>query len=370
MNNLQSLNQLGQSIWLDFIQRELMKSGKLQSLIEQGVRGLTSNPSIFEKAIIGSTDYDNLLNRLIKDGKSTEEIYNTLTQEDIKQAADILLPIYEQTNRLDGYVSLEVNPKFAYDTNLTLAEAHALWAKVNRPNLMIKIPATKEGLSAITAAITAGINVNVTLIFSIKRYMEVSEAYLLGLEQRLSSGLAINNISSVASFFVSRLDTKIDSLLNIIIEGDNKHKDQAKKLLGKSAVANAKIAYSRFQEIIEGEQFKELKSHGANIQRPLWASTSTKNPQYSDILYVQELIGKNTVNTLPLKTMNAFLDHGNPKITIDQDLEKAQAVLGSLTKIGIDLEAVTQELENEGVKAFEDAFDKLLNSIEKKRANA
>jgi transaldolase len=364
MNNIQILTGIGQSIWLDYISRSLITSGELQSLLDAGVRGMTSNPTIFEKAITGSLDYDDSIKRLVQRGKSIEEIYSALTLEDIQKAADLMRPIYNQSEGGDGYVSLEVNPNLAHDTQSTLEEAQSLWKLVDRPNLMIKIPGTREGIPATTQAIAAGINVNVTLIFSIDRYIEVLEAFMIGIEKRLSNGLPIEHIASVASFFISRIDSKVDNRLAELIKNDNTDAGRAEELQGRAAVANARLSYSHFLQTLESERYKGLLSKGAHIQRPLWASTSTKNPSYPDIKYVQELIAPNTVNTLPLATLLAFLDHGDPGITIEQQLEHEIWVLESLAELGIDMPAITNELEEEGVAAFVKSFESLLRSIE------
>lgn len=364
MNNIQILTGIGQSIWLDYISRSLITSGELQSLLDAGVRGMTSNPTIFEKAITGSLDYDDSIKRLVQRGKSIEEIYSALTLDDIQKAADLMRPIYNQSVGGDGYVSLEVNPNLAHDTQSTLEEAQSLWKLVDRPNLMIKIPGTREGIPATTQAIAAGINVNVTLIFSIDRYIEVLEAFMIGIEKRLSNGLPIEHIASVASFFISRIDSKVDNRLAELIKNDNTDAGRVEKLQGRAAVANARLSYSHFLQTLESERYKGLLSQGAHIQRPLWASTSTKNPSYPDIKYVQELIAPNTVNTLPLATLLAFLDHGDPGITIEQQLEHEIWVLESLAELGIDMPAITNELEEEGVAAFVKSFESLLRSIE------
>ena len=368
MTKLHQLAELGQAIWLDYIQREFITSGEMQNLIDQGLRGMTSNPTIFEKAIAGSQDYDKEIIQLAQQGASDMEIYEALAIADIRQAADLLRPVYDASQGADGYVSLEVNPRLANDTQGTLAEARRLWSHVQRANLMIKIPATKEGLPAITQAIASGINVNVTLIFSLQRYREVIEAYLQGLEARLASNAEMGNIASVASFFVSRVDSKVDKHLETIIQKASPKSAQATRLLGRAAVNNAKLAYQIFLAEFSSPRFQKLAEQGARLQRPLWASTSTKNPAYSDILYVQELIGKNTVNTLPQNTLQAFLDHGEVLETIENDLERSHRELKALADLGISIEQVTQELEEEGVAAFAKSFDDLLSSIAEKRA--
>ncbi|MGW8250515.1 MAG: bifunctional transaldolase/phosoglucose isomerase, partial [Anaerolineales bacterium] len=369
MTKLNDLAKLGQAIWLDYIQRGYMQSGELQKLVDMGVRGMTSNPTIFEKAIAGSRDYDADVASLAPRGKSTQEIYEALVADDIRMAADMLLPVYQATETEDGYVSLEVSPELAHDTQGTIDEASRLWSQVDRPNLMIKIPATQEGLPAITRSIASGINVNVTLIFSLERYQDVMEAYLQGLEERLRAGKPLEKIASVASFFVSRLDTKVDERLLRIMKDEEPGASRAAQLLGRAAVNNARLAYQLFDEIFHRPRFDDLASQGARVQRPLWASTSTKNPAYSDILYVQELIGAHTVNTLPQNTLEAFLDHGQVTTTIGNELQRAHQEISALDQIGISMQEVTQELEDEGVTAFAKSYQELLTSIETKRAD-
>jgi transaldolase len=367
MTKLHDLTKLGQSIWLDYIRRSFLESGDMENIITMGVRGVTSNPTIFEKAIIGSNDYDRTLDALINKGYPVDKMYEHLAIEDIKKAAELLNPIYIESNGDDGFVSLEVNPNLAHETNATVEEARLLWSKVNRPNLMIKIPATKAGLPAITQVIQSGINVNVTLIFSIFRYQEVVEAYIQGLEMRKKRGDDIENIASVASFFVSRLDTKVDRHLNRLLQKNPNLSSMARPLLGKTAISNAKLAYQSFRKVFESKRFRELEKQGAKVQRPLWASTSTKNPEYSNILYVQDLIGINTVNTLPQNTLEAFLDHGQVKLTIEEDIGDAEEYLHNLQRMDISLDQMTKELEEEGVAAFSHSFNNLLHSIAKKR---
>lgn len=375
MSKLHELAALGQSVWLDYIRRGFLKSGELSALIGSGLRGVTSNPTIFEQAITGSStsggdspgEYDHDLARLVAAGKTATEIYEQLAVEDIQMAADLLRGVYDETHGEDGYVSLEVNPTLARQTKETVDEVQRLWSRVDRPNLMVKIPATQEGLSAITTSIAAGINVNVTLIFSLVRYREVMEAYLQGLEQRISAGLPVDHIASVASFFVSRVDTKVDKRLENIMREAAPRAEPASSLRGKAAVANAKLAYSLFCETFESQRFSALRARGARYQRPLWASTSTKNPAYSDILYVQELIGPHTVNTLPNKTIEAFLDHGEVRLTLEDDLNQARNVMEQLESLGISMESVTQELEDEGVESFAKSYRELIEGIDKRR---
>ena len=361
MEKTAELKRIGQSLWYDNIQRDQVKDGTIQKLIDTGkITGITSNPSIFKKAILSSTMYRIPLRTMAWAGWSAADIYEQLAVEDIRNAADLLLPVYTRTQGGDGFVSLEVDPELADDTKTTIREALRLWEKVNRPNLMIKIPATKAGIPAIRSAIAIGINVNVTLIFSVQRYQEVVEAYMLGLEERISKGLPLQGIASVASFFVSRFDTKIDAHLEKI------QKKAAKELLGKAAVANARMAYRIYQTAFSTPRFLELKKKGARIQRPLWASTSTKNPAYSDVMYVDELVGSDTVNTVPPATLDAFFDHGKveDKLSSPSDEEN---VIEQLAALGISLEEAAQELEKEGVSAFQTAFQEMLGSIDAQR---
>ena len=363
MPTLADLQHFGQSVWFDFIRRSLITSGELASLVAQGVRGVTSNPAIFEKAIAGSPDYDDEIRALAKTGLSVEAIYETLAVKDIQLAADELSTVYRATGGRDGYVSLEVNPLLAADSERTVAEAKRLYEAVGRPNLMIKIPATVESLPAVTQSIAAGVNVNVTLIFGLENYKAVTDAYLAGMEQLALRGPsvrgahAVNAVASVASFFVSRVDTAVDKELE---------KKGATDLLGKIAVANCKVAYAEYRRTFSSPRWRELDDKGARPQRVLWASTSTKNPGYPDTLYVDELIGPETVNTLPPETVKAFIDHGRAAETLTRDLEIAQAQVRRLAEIGIDLETVTRRLQEEGVAAFVKPFQALLNSIESK----
>ncbi len=371
MNRIHQLHQLGQSVWYDNIQRSLLENGQLAAMIEQGlIRGVTSNPSIFHNAIAKSHDYDAALKPMAWSGWSALQIFHQLAIEDIQAAADLFRPLYEQTQAGDGYVSLEVNPLLAHDTLGTVAEAKRLWNLVDRPNLMIKIPATMEGIPAIRESIAAGINVNVTLIFSLARYHQVMDAYLSGLEDRVKAGLSIDRIASVASFFVSRVDTKIDQQLDEIIKKEESSAELAQSLLGKAAIANARMAYALYLETFASLRFDTLRQKGARTQRPLWASTSTKNPAYRDVVYVEELIGADTVNTMPPQTLDAFLDHGESQVRLGWDVSQDQQVIARLETLGISMQKVTQELEAEGVKAFADAFDALLKTIEERRQAA
>lgn len=363
------LTDLGQSLWYDYMERRILENGELAQLVEQGdIRGLTSNPSIFNNAIAKSKDYDSALIPMSWAGYSEKMILEQLMIEDIERVADIMRPLFDKTHGGDGFVSLEVRPDLAYDTEKTITEAHRLWEIVKRPNVMIKIPATQPGLAAIRKSIAAGININITLIFSIERYIEVMEAYLSGLEDRLKANQPIDHIHSVASFFVSRIDSKVDKYLDPIIQSSGQDGLKAKSLLGKIAIANARLAYQEFRKVFEGERFKKLLVKGATIQRPLWASTSTKNPAYPDTMYVDELIGQFTVNTVPPQTLQAFRDHGIAQLTIEKDLDGARKAFTDLEAVGISMKKVTQELEQEGVETFSEAYASLDNTIRMRHA--
>jgi len=359
MTKLHEMAELGQSVWYDNIRRDLLVAGGLKQLIEDGVRGVTSNPSIFEKAIAGSTEYDQAMHRLVDEGLEPEQIYEALAMEDIQRAADLLMPIYVRSDGIDGYVSLEVSPNLAHETERTIEEARRLFAALDRPNVMIKVPATTEGIPAISVLIGEGINVNVTLIFSLSNYEEVAEAYLQGLELLSQTGGDLSRVASVASFFVSRVDTAVDRELEAIGQT---------VLQGTIAVANSKLAYSRFGEIFSGTRWQELAAKGARVQRPLWASTSTKNARYSDTLYVDNLIGPQTVNTVPPATLQAFMDHGAVLRTIDVDVAQARTQLARLAEQGVNLESVTKKLQVDGVAAFAKSFETLMASIALKRS--
>ncbi|MBW6465174.1 MAG: bifunctional transaldolase/phosoglucose isomerase [Brevefilum sp.] len=368
MSNVNKLQLLGQSIWYDNLKRSFIQDGTIQGMIERReILGMTSNPSIFEKAIKSDNDYAADLQMMAWAGLSSEEIFYRLAIRDIQNAADLFRPYYDASNGRDGYVSLEVNPKLADETQDTVDEAKWLWKEVDRPNLMVKIPATKAGLPAITEAISAGINVNVTLIFSRKRYLEVMEAYLAGLEKRLDQGQDVSRIASVASFFVSRLDTKANERLQQIVDEGGAGADQARSLQGKLAIDNTRLAYQAYLDFFAAPRFARLARAGAQKQRPLWASTSTKDPAYSDVLYVDELVAENTVNTVPPETLAAYLDHGDPAIRIDQDLDRAKADFELLSDLGLSLDEITQALEDEGVRKFAESFDGLLEAIEAER---
>lgn len=362
-SRLYKLLKLGQSIWLDNISRSLIKSGELKSLIEKGVRGVTSNPTIFEKAILGSNDYDEAIQKLIAKELTSEEILEELMVQDIKDACDLFYVVYQESDGNDGFVSIEVNPMLAYDTKGTIEAVKRIWTKIDKPNLMVKIPATKEGLIAIEESIANGINVNVTLIFSIQRYIEVTEAYINGIRKRLAEGKNVSNVNSVASVFVSRLDTLVD---NEIVKLINQGKPELTKYLGKTAVANTRLLYQEFKKIFFSERFEELKSKGAKIQRPLWASTSTKNPMYSQLLYVDELFAPYTVNTLPPKTLEIMLEESVIEERIEKDLDGARNLIENLKSLGINFDQIFEKLEEDGVKAFENSYLNLLASIKHK----
>ena len=365
------LTGLGQSIWYDDMGRRLLDNGELAKMIHGGdIRGLTSNPSIFNQAIAKSKDYDSALIPMAWAGYSNSEILEKLMVEDIQRVADLLRPLYDETRGEDGFVSLEVKPDLAFDTEKTIAEAKRLWKIVDRPNLMIKIPATKPGLVAIQRTIEAGINVNITLIFSIDRYKEVMDAYLSGLEARINMGKKVDHINSVASFFISRIDSKADKYLEAIIQASRPEAAKARSLLGKTAIANARLAYQEFRNVFEGARYSKTQAKGAKLQRPLWASTSTKNPSYPDTMYVDELIGEYTVNTVPPQTLDAFREHGKVNLTIEKDLDEARNTMIMLEEVGVSMQRVTQELESEGVKAFSTAYDSLLTSVSQRQKDA
>ncbi|MBI3773176.1 MAG: transaldolase [Gammaproteobacteria bacterium] len=367
MSSLRRLQEFGQSVWYDNIQRSMLGPGKELALLieEDGLRGVTSNPSIFEKAINGSKDYDDALLRHVKGGLSdSRDLFFALAIEDIQGAADQLLPVYRKTNGLDGYVSLEVSPDLAYNASATIAEAKRLAERVNRPNLMIKVPSTQEGIEAVEVLTAAGININATLLFGVDRYEEIARAYLRGLRQRLSLGQPVTKIASVASFFVSRVDTLVDSLLEQKAAKGN-DRSRCDQLMNKVAIANAKVAYALFQHLYRHE-FSDLEAAGARPQRLLWASTGTKNPNLSDVAYIDNLIGADTVNTIPPATYKAFKDHGTVAATLEQGLDAAPKLMAELKQVGIDFNAVTRQLEDEGVKTFDKAFQTLLLAINSK----
>ena len=370
-NPLLELQALGQSIWMDFIRRGSTVSGELQRLIEEdGISGVTSNPSIFEKAITESKDYEEAIETLSRHGKSAEEIYRSMTVEDIQSVADLLSPTYDQTDGRDGFVSLEVSPGLAYDTAGTIEEARLLWSLVQRPNVMIKVPATREGIPAIQALTGEGINVNITLLFGLPRYQEVVDAYISGLENWVGKGGNPSHVASVASFFLSRIDVLLDPVLEKKAQRGDPEGEIASRLQGQVAIASAKVAYQIYKEIIDTDRFRRLVEKGARPQKLLWASTSTKNPQYRDTKYVEPLIGQDTINTMPIETLTAYRDHGQPKLSIEEEVSRAYHVLGELSSLGIDLDMATQRLEQEGVQKFISAFDRLMDVLGQKQTDA
>ena len=360
MNSLKQLQDCGQSIWLDYIRRDLITSGEFQRLVEEdGVHGVTSNQTIFDKAITAGTAYDDALRLLLltDPDRDAPTLFESLEIEDLQMAADILRPVYDQTEGADGFVSIEVSPRLAYDTAASIAEAQRLWKAMNRPNLMVKIPSTVAGIEAVEVLIAEGININITLMFSLAHYEAVAQAYLRGLKRNAKP----HQVSSVASFFVSRVDTEVDRALQTI------GTPEALSLRGEIAIANARVVYRRFREIFLGTSFEEFRSRGARLQRPLWASTGTKNPAFSDVLYVEELIGPHTINTIPPATLNAFRDHGRVQPTLEAGEQDAEQALARLAKLGIDLHAITEKLLADGITAFTHSLDELLSSLKEKR---
>jgi len=367
VNPLKKLESLSQSLWLDYIRSDLIASGELKRLIdEDGLRGMTSNPAIFEKAIAESTLYDQDVQELAIKTRDANSIYETLSQRDVQNAADEFRPVYERTTGKDGYVSLEVNPHLAHDSKGTLEEARRLWTALDRPNVFIKVPATSEGLLAIEQLISEGINVNVTLLFGLPRYIQVVEAYSAGLEARVDQGKSVEHIASVASFFLSRIDALVDPIVKKQFVPENRNSKKAKKIYGQVAISSAKAAYKIYKERFSNSRFRLLLDKGANVQRLLWASTSTKNPDYSDIKYIEQIIGPNTVNTVPLGTLNAYRDHGDPQLRLERDIPGAVEIMAKLTELGISIDLLTQQLEDEGVKKFIKPFDNLMDSLRKK----
>ncbi len=373
MNNnpLLRLREYGQSIWLDFLSRKIMRSGELKKLIEEdGLLGMTSNPSIFNKSISGGEFYDEEIKSMIEKGKEPSEIYETIAIKDVQDAADIFRPVYDRLEGGDGFVSLEVNPHLARDVDGTLKEARKLWKKLDRPNVFIKVPSTLEGLTCIRQLISEGINVNVTLLFGLPRYKEVAQAYISGLEDRVKAGKPVKGISSVASFFLSRIDVLVDPMVEKLLESRGKKEEYARMAHGQVAVSSAKEAYQIYKEIFDDDKFRELRGKGASPQRVLWASTSTKNPDFSDVKYVEPLIGPETVNTVPRETLEAYRDHGNPDSRLEKGLKDARTILSMLPELGIDIDKITRQLEDEGIEKFNKPYDDLLASIEKKRSGA
>lgn len=366
-NRIRQISSLGQAIWLDFISRDLLRTGQLRELINEGLTGMTSNPSIFQKSISTGRAYDDQIRELAMAGRSTYEIYEALAIQDIGEAADQLRSVYNETQARDGFVSIEVNPKLARDTQGTIAEGRRLFSTIDRRNVMIKVPATPEGLPAIRTLIGEGINVNVTLIFSIRMYEQVMQAYIDGLKQLREAGRPMGFVSSVASFFISRVDTVIDESLSRRIDSGEKGLET---LRGQAAIANAKIAYDCYKQVFESPTgaFASFRAAGATVQRPLWASTSTKSPAYPSTKYVDTLIGPNTVNTVPPATLDAIREHSSPARTIDLDIEQSYRMMEALTTAGIDMNNVTDVLLTDGVKIFADSFDKLLADLDAKRS--
>lgn len=360
-----ALLEQGQSVWQDDISRDMIQSGEIQKIIDTGIRGLTSNPTIFEKAIASGTAYDDDVAALSAQGLGARQIFDILAVKDIQDTCDLFRPVYDASEGRDGFVSIEVSPGAARDADLTREEARRLWSLVDRPNLMVKIPGTMEGEKVIQEMLTEGININVTLLFSIASYDRVANAYIAALEARMAAGQPVDRLASVASFFISRGDAMIDAQLDAKIAetGD----EGLAALKGKAAIANAKLAYQSFEHLFRGERFAPLAAAGAAVQRPLWASTSVKNPTYRDVLYVEELIGPDTVNTMPRPTIQAFIDHGEANRTIDQNVEEARATMDALAAAGIEIDAVTEKLENDGIASFVKSFDALIGGVESKR---
>jgi transaldolase len=367
-NPLLKITKLGQSIWLDFLDHEVIHSGKLRRWIqEDGLSGVTSNPEIFKRAIDGSDDYTDAIRSLALRGQSAEQIYESIAVEDIKHAADVFRSTYEQTHGRDGLISLVVSPYLAHDTLSTIEEARRLWATVSRPNLLIQVPATQRGLAAIQQLVSEGINVNAALVFGLPRYRKVAEAYVAGLQARAAQKKALEHVASVASFLVSRIDVWVDPKLQELAQDGGPNASLARRLKGQTAIASAKMAFQLHEDIFGGEHFRKLAHKGARAQRLLWASTSTKKPNDSDVKYVEALIGPHTVNTLPMETLDAYRDHGSPAPRLIQGLEEAHRVLQDLAKLGLDLDQVGQQLEDEGVENLKSAYDKLIAALNAKR---
>jgi transaldolase len=372
MNNnpLLKIQESGQSIWMDFISRQTITSGELKKLIKaDGLRGVTSNPAIFDKVIEGSADYDDDVRTMARQDKRAEDIYQALTIKDVQQAADQFRPLYDGSGGRHGFVSLEVNPHLARDIEGTLKEARRLWSLLDRPNVLIKVPGTAEGLTCIKQLISEGININVTLLFGLPRYRQVADAYLAGLKERAKKEQPLERVASVASFFLSRIDVLVDSMLEKLIKAGGSKAAAAENLRGQVAIASARQAFQIYKQIFSGGNFRELSDRGARPQRVLWASTSTKNPEYSDVKYVEALIGPETINTLPKETLDAYRDHGDPAPRLEKDLQQAEEVFHKLAEVDIDIDAATQQLEDEGIEKFNQPYDSLLETLEKKRRN-
>jgi len=359
---IHELSELGQSVWLDFIQRSLIQSGDLQDYVEQGLTGVTSNPALFGKAIESGNEYDEQMGELAQHGRPAQDIYDELTIEDARTAADVLRPVFDKTGGRDGFFSLEVSPRLAHEKWDTVYEAHRLFGTVGKPNVMIKVPATESGYQSIQVLTEDGLNINITLIFSLGQYERVVESYISGLEKRLANGYGVSHVSSVASFFVSRVDTLVDKLL------DQHAEPSAKSLKGKIGLANARMAYQRFKELFGSERWSHLAEKGAQVQRVLFGSTGTKNPDYSDVMYIDNLIGPATINTIPPETLEAFLDHGNVALTLEEDLDESRAQLEQLKELGIDLEEVGSQLLEDGIGKFIKPYDSVLDTIMERSA--
>src|SRR5918994_4997161 len=360
-SRMPALLELGQSIWLDYLRRGMIRSGELAGLIDSGLWGMASNPTIFEQGIAGDDDYDQAVARLVPSGRTNAEIFEALAVEDVRNAADLFRPVYDQTGGGDGFVSIEVSPGLARDTRGSIAEAERLWRAVDRPNVMIKIPGTEEGWPAIERCLTQGLNINITLLFSVEHYLKVAEAYLVALEARLSKGEPVGRVASVASFFVSRVDTEVDARLG------NINKPEAKELAGTIGIANARIAYAEFERITATDRWHRLAAKGAKVQRPLWASTGTKNPAYSDVLYLDQLIGRDTINTVPPDTLRKFEEHGTLAPTLAGHEDAARASMERLARVGVDFDDVTRVLEAEGIEKFSKSYAALVGTIGRKR---
>lgn len=370
-NPLLKIQDFGQSIWLDYIDRDMLDSGELKQLIEEdGLRGVTVNPSILNEAISSSDKYDEDIKALASQGLDAAEIYEALAIEDVQRAADLFRPLYEDSDGDHGFISLEVSPLIAYDTGATIEEATRFWRKLDRPNVMIKVPATREGLAAIEQLTAQGVNVNVTLLFGLPRYRAVADAYQSGLETRAAEGESLDMINSVASFFLSRIDVLVDPILEDMMSGEGEKARLAERLHGQVAIASARLAYQIYEGIYGAERFETLAEQGARTQRLLWASTSTKNPDYSDVKYVEALIGPETVNTAPQETLDAFRDHGDPARRIDENVEQAREVMDHLAEVGISINEVTAQLEKEGVEKFSKSYNELMERLKKMRAEA
>jgi transaldolase len=370
MNPLRKLVELGQSVWYDYIRRDLYRGSELRRLIEEdGLRGMTSNPTIFEKAIAETELYDEDMRRLASKGANPATIFESLAVEDVRRASETFQSVYDATGGDDGFVSIEVRPQLARDTEGSIAEARRLWKACDRPNVMVKIPATEEGIPAIRRCLTEGININITLLFSVRRYREVMEAYLEAMEERVAAGQPVDRIRSVASFFVSRVDTNADKKLDAIARDAgraDRERQRARDLSGKVAIANARIAYQAFEEVFQGSRFARLKEKGVRHQRPLWASTSTKDPAYADLYYVEALVAPDTVDTMPPETFEAYRDHGDPKVRIHDDLPAAHSVFQGLAELKIDEQCISRELEAEGAEKFFDSYERVLKAVERK----